>query len=496
MSRMSWITKGCRIKGLHTSGIAAALLLTFGGLVGCRSADPHPDPAHLAEVDALVAMRTSSAIHTSQLLKGNPNSGAKPLTGALTLSEAIDRTLTHNLTLVASAENLAIAQAQLAQAGLLQNPTLGQTGSFAFPLYSHAGVTPFDLLVSQVINGFFLRPYKVAVAEAQRFQAGIDLASQAFELSQQCEAKYEELIHTVRNKRLAEKIADSYKRAFDAAQARAKVGMVPQPDVNRARLQYEDARRQIRHLQAQYERGAREMNWLMGISGTPLWQLPEQAMGSATVVENLPREIFVEDLGNRYRLDLLRAELDLKVSEANLKLAKLGMIPEIAVGVDVARDTAKHWTVGPAGFSIQLPIFDTGRVSVILAEAQLRLATKTFAATRGQVGQDIRTAYENLQISGEDLTFYRSQQIPQEEENVNLAEKSFSLGNTDLDSLLNTLREYVTVLQAYEDAIDAHHGNVIALQRAVGLVWDRILSAPLPSTLPATRPTGQPALLP
>jgi cobalt-zinc-cadmium efflux system outer membrane protein len=490
----------------NTAAAAAGLLsiavvvLVLSGASGCRPVQVDPD--HLVEVDAMVATRTASSINSADLLRANLGIAVEPPTGILTVRTAVDRTLSHNLSLIASAETLPIAQAQLAQAGLYANPTIGQTGAFAFPLYSHGGATAFDILVTQTINTFITKPWKVAVAQAQRSQAGIDLASQAFDLAQQAEAKYQEMVHLVRDRRLSEKVAESYKRAFEAAQARAKVGMVPQPDVNRARLQYLDALRQMKHLQTQYQRAAREMNWLMGALGEPQWRLPDDQLEPPRALPRLPPPSSLEQLGRLYRLDLLRAEFDVKVGEANVKVARLGMIPNATIGVDAARDNAKHWTLGPA-FSLELPIFDPGLVGVALAEAQLRLAHKSRAALDGQVQADVRTAFDNLTISDEDVRFYRDELIPQEEENVQLAEKSFRLGNTDLDNLLNTLREYVTVLQSYEDAIDTYHANRIALQRATGLVWERIaqetgVSGPAttqPASLPAaTVPATQPVL--
>ncbi|MFI5380986.1 MAG: TolC family protein [Tepidisphaerales bacterium] len=453
------------------------------------------DADHLREVDAMVSNSTTSRIDALALLASDPRLPPEPPVGSLTLQNAIDRTLGHNLTLIANAENLPIAQAQLAQAGLWTNTTLGQTGSFAWPISGQGGAVSFDFLLTQLINTFFTRPYKVAVAEAQRFQSGIDLASQAFDLSQQADAKYHEMSHLIRDRKLAEKVAASYKRAFEAAEARAKVGMVPTPDVNRARLQYEDAQRQVRHLQTQYQRAAREMNWLMGVSSPPQWQLPEEAAEAPRDLALAPDAAMLEQIGRNHRLDLRRADFDRRVSEANVKLANLGMLPQLTLGVDAARDSAKKWSLGPS-FNVELPIFDNGKVGVELAKAQLRLADKTYVALEGQVRQDVRAAVENLRTSDEDVRFYRDKLIPQEEENVQLAQKSFQLGNSDLDSLLNTLREYVSALQSYEDAIDTYNGNRIALQRAVGMVWPKIIEeSNSATTRPSTRPveTAAPA---
>ena len=469
-------------------------LLVAVALAGCH-ASTHPDVAHLNEVNRLVRDRTTSTIDALALLATNPRIEQPSPVGTLTLRDAVDRTLMHNLSLVASAENLSIAQVQLAQAGLFQNPNIGQTGAFYFPLSAQSAAVAFDVAISQTLNTFFTRPYKVAAAKAQRFQAGIDIAAQAFDLAQQAAGKYGEMAHLLRNRKLAVKIASSYRRAWNAAEARAKVGMIPKPDVNRARLHYEDTQRQIRHLDTQFQRATREMNWLMGISSIPQWQLPMEIAEPPQNLIGIPDSSELETLGHRHRMDFLRADFDRNIAETNIKLAKLGMIPQTTIGVDAARDSSRKWTGGPS-FNIELPIFDTGKVVLALAESQWRLADKTYVALRGQVSQDVRTATDNVRISEEDVRFYRDQQIPQEEDNVRLSELSFRLGNSDLDDLLNTLREYVSTLQAYEDAIDGYQQNIIALERAVGMVLQRMTEQAAREGFPATLPVTQPATQP
>lgn len=484
-------------------GHGRGIVLCFAvSLVGCH-ASTNPDRDHLAAIDRLVTDRTTSGMNSMKLLGTDPRVESSPPSGTLTLHEAVDRTLAHNLSLIANAENLPIAQAQLAQAGLWQNPTIGQSGAFYAPLSGQGGAIAFDILVTQTLNTFFTRPYRVAVAEAQRFQAGIDLANQAFDLSEQAAGKYAELSHLLRDEKLARKVSASYRRAWDAAEARIKVGMIPRPDVNRAKLHYEDSLRQLLHLHTQYLRAAREMNWLMGISTSPQWQLPIEAGELPPELAGIPHSSELEKLGHLHRLDFLRAGFDLKISEVNIKLAKLGMIPQITLGVDTARDGSRKWSAGPS-FNLDLPIFDTGKVAVALAHAQHRLADKTYVALQGQVSQDVRTAYDNVHTSEEDVLFYRDRQIPQEEDNVRLSELSFRLGNTDLDDLLNTLREYVSTLQAYEDALDGYNQNIIALERAVGMVLSRMTEVAakegfpaarpsMPSTQPSTQPITRPA---
>jgi len=447
----------------------AGLVFLGMGLLGCLSAEP--DPAHLAEIDQLVEVRAGAPLRVSTLLATDPRTEATAPRGILSLDEAIGRALSHNLSLVASSENVAIAQAELAQAGLLSNPSVSASVQWV-----HPGALTTDLVGSilQELNGFLTRGTRLEIGRAQRFQVGIDLAAQAFDVAQQVESRYRALGHLLRARTLAQRVVEQYDRALKAAEARARVGVIPTPDVNRARIQWEDAQRQVRKLDAQYQRGARELNWALGSSRSPEWTLPEEAGQIPKELPPLTDVATEEAIGLKYRLDLQRALLDVRIGESTVTLARWGFIPEFQAGLAVERDEGRAHKIGPA-FTFTLPIFDPGIVAYELTLARLRLAEKTEIALEGQVRQDVRSAHATLELDLEDVRFYRERIIPQQEENIRLAEQSFRLGNSDLDSLLNTLRDYVTSLQGYEDSVQTYFDDRVAFQRAMGLVWQRAL---------------------
>ena len=483
--------------------LAGVFLTAMAGCAGWQQ--PKPEPKQLQTVNTLFNDRTSAALDAMQLLKAEPTAMPQSPTGVLTSDEAVQDALQHNLSLVAAAESLPIAQASLVQAGLLPNPTLGQTSAFYWPLSGQGGDVAFDLLVTEPINAFFTLPRKVAVAKAQQFQAGIDLATQAFNLAQQTRSQFDSLASLVRSRVLQERIARTYKQAVGEAEAQMRVGLVTRVDVNRAMIQYEDAVRQAHHFQTQYEGAAQQMNWLMGAQAAPQWNLPEDIAEPPPVMESLPSSESLEKLGIKYRLDLLRASFDNQIAESSVKLAQLGMIPQTTLGFDAARDGFHNWSAGPQLGSLVLPIFDPSIVAVWQAKYQQIQTQRTYTALEGQVHQDVRSALNALQIADEDVRFYKERIIPQEEENVKEQQLSFKLGNAQFDDLLNTIREYVGVLQNYESAIQAYQQAIVALETAVGLSFSRIdemthkedrYDTTLPFvTPPATLPAELPTLL-
>jgi cobalt-zinc-cadmium efflux system outer membrane protein len=486
--------------GQRPKSVLRVVTLGFAlfGLIGCDSQSVRPTAKELSDVNTLVGDRVGKPIDAQQLLDTDPRVPPPAPEGELTLEEAIDRALSHNLALVASAENLTLARAALVQAGLIQNPTLSQNSGTLFAISPTSPATAFDFAIAQVINSILTQPAKVAQAKIQSTQASIDLAAQAFALAEQAQTKYQEMVHTQRSTKLAVRVEELYRRAVQAAEARQKVGIVPTPEVNRARLQYEDARRQVQHLHTQYARAAREMNWLMGVAAPPHWTLPAVAIEEPPSLPPPPESDALEEVALKYRLDLRRAKLDLEVGRQGVELARKGLVPEIQLGVDGGRDNGRNYFLGPY-FNITVPIFDPGIVALHAAEAQQRKFDKTYVALQGQVRQDVRTAFDNWRIAADDVRFFRERLIPQQEKNVQLMELSFRLGNDDLDSLLNVYHDYVAAQQSYEDAIQAYQDASVAVQEAVGLAWARMLTQAgiaaqtLPTTAPATQPTTVPA---
>lgn len=445
------------------------------GLIGCNNNAGRPSADQIKQVNRLVRDRTAVNWDVGRLVNDDADRDPAAPTGKLTLQAATERALTHNLALIASGENLSIAHAQLVEAGLIANPTVGQSSGLLFPFASHA-YPSVDVNITMMLNSIFTQPTRVSIAQMQELQANIDMASQAYLLAQQVDGKYQEMIQLLRRRRLGERITDLYARAVRAAEARRKVGIITTPELNRARLSYQDAVRQVRHLTLQYARAAREMNWLMGYPAEPQWRLPASVVEDVGTVPVPPDMSRLERLARQYRLDLLRADFDRRLGERGLQMARLGMVPQITVGGEFARDNQKNWSGGPWIVGVTLPIFDPGLVALALAEAQNRKAQKTYASLNGQVGQDVRTAFDNWRIAADDVNFFREGLIPQQEENVRLMETSFRLGNDDLDTLLNVYQNYVSQLQSFEDAIQAYHDSGVALQQAVGLTWDRILA--------------------
>jgi len=451
------------------------LLLAGLGLAGagCQGwFKPNPDPKQLEAVDQMVGERTQAVLNVAKLLQTGPWEEVAGPTGTLTRDEAVQRALKHNLSLVASTETLPIAQANLVQAGLFPNPNFGQTGAFYFPFSGQGGAVAADFLFTETLNGLFAAPFKTQIARAQKYQAGIDIADQAFGLAQQTRLQFDRLGSLIREQAIENRIAKAYREAADDAKAKTGAAAVMAMDVERTLVQCHDAERLERRASIDYANGATQLNWLMGVQSAVNWEMPEGAKDPPLMARLPAASQPLEQMGLKYRMDFIRASFDHEIAKGTVMLARLGTYPQTTIGFDAKRDINKDWRGGPT-FASGLQFFDPGIVGYWLAEYELIQTEWRYEALKGQVRQDVRNALGTIQAAEVDLAFYESV-MPQEEEIVHQQELSFRQGNTPFENLLDTLQEYSEILRSNECAIQAYQEAEVRLETAVGLSMQRI----------------------
>lgn len=451
------------------SGLALALALA----AGCAG----PEPLHklVERTDRDVGSRLGVKSDVGSLLADpaiRPDlakAGAE-LPPTLTLRAAQELALRHNLSLSAAAESLPIAQFALVQAGLLSNPTLGQSNGLLFPVKPVlGGAAQFDVNITVTLNSIFTRGARVGVAEAQRLQAGVDLAATEFELAMKVEDKFHEVMYEDRSLQIAERISETYQRAVRAAEIEGRVGVIPMPEVNRARVNAEDAKRQIAKLQIRRRQSVRDLNFLMGVPEESQWAL-EASPSLAAYADLGVADAQARNLAPRFRLDVAHTRLDEQAAREGVRLAEAGLIPAITIGPEAAYTpgSPSSWVLGPT-ISVELPIFDDHRTALRSAQASLRQAMKTTVSAEAQAQADAVAAVHAIETAASDVEFYRERIIPQQRENVRIAQTAFQQGQIDLGALLNTLRDAASAEQAAADAGAALEGAIVGLQRALGI---------------------------
>ena len=171
------LVKGCVVLTTTLSAVLTA---------GCASV---PSKGGFADVQRMVGERTGLTVHWDQ---GTPEDQAVKdhiqllLQEPLTAKTAVQIALLNNPVLQATYEELGIAQADLVQAGLLQNPVF--IGSWRSS--SHTSVLNSEYAFVQNFLDLFLLPLRKKLAAAQFEQAKLRVSDAVLGFSVQVRTAY------------------------------------------------------------------------------------------------------------------------------------------------------------------------------------------------------------------------------------------------------------------------------------------------------------------
>jgi outer membrane protein, heavy metal efflux system len=182
----------------------------------------------------------------------------------------------------------------------------------------------------------------------------------------------------------------------------------------------------------------------------------------------------LRQLAQKRRLDLSLAELQQRIADDQLALARSAQIPDISLATGFIWDPATETTAALLGIRIDLPIFNSRQGEVNQALATRSLANAQRLILGRQVEREVTAAYEDLRSAERLLQQDRSVLLPQSEQVLALARKSYQFGQTGLSDVL-------IAQQSVQDQRDAYYNDVLAYQTALGSL-ERAVNQPLTSS--------------
>jgi outer membrane protein, heavy metal efflux system len=162
-------------------------------------------------------------------------------------------------------------------------------------------------------------------------------------------------------------------------------------------------------------------------------------------------------------------ERQLDEARARVALAKALRRPDPSISATITRGAAPEFTTGwRIGGTIALPIFTTGRADVAVAEATLARATADRDARAATISGAVAAAVARATAARQAVLRYENEVLPASLQVEAMAQESYTSGQTNLASLLQTLQAAREIRQrALQAALD--YQNALAdLERAMG----------------------------
>jgi cobalt-zinc-cadmium efflux system outer membrane protein len=330
------------------------------------------------------------------------------LVAPLTLDAAVQVALLNNPTLQATFEQVGVSQADVAQAGALANPEL--SGFVRFPSEGSGRNVEVSLLFD--VFDLFVQPLRKKMAAAELERTKLRVAHEVLTLAADVKEAYYSLAARQQLVTRLGLVRELTAAAADFAARQHEAGTINDLELESRTVIDRESRVEVALAQADVRTDRERLNRLLGLWGPrTAWRLeaelpaiPETEMP----LDGLERHAIAQrqDLRSaRWGVDLVGRALALR--------RKTRFFP---VGLHVGLNTEKEITgervTGPE-LALQLPIFDTGKASIVRLEAEHRRAQRQLEALAVDARSEVREQRDRMLAARDLALFYERELLPQ-----------------------------------------------------------------------------------
>jgi cobalt-zinc-cadmium efflux system outer membrane protein len=322
----------------------------------------------------------------------------------LSVDAAVQVALLNNRNLQAQFENLGIAQADLVEAGLLDNPVF----SITFYTGNSGTITEASVVQDFVSLLSLAARKKVGEAGAQRITLGV--ANSVVSLARDVQAQYYTVVGDAQALELARQVVTSTDAAAELAERQRAAGNLSRRDQNIQQVFYAQTLLELAQAETQVVSDREKLTRLMGVWGADTrWRIPSRL---PSVPETLPSPDELESRAVAQRLDLAAAKKEADAAAQALNLTRqfryLGLL---GVGVAYKREPGGDKFVGPT-VELGLPIFNQRQGAVARAEAEVKRSQERVTALAVDVRSEAREAQARLAAARGVVQHYQKVLLP------------------------------------------------------------------------------------
>ncbi|MBV8122703.1 MAG: TolC family protein [Paucibacter sp.] len=383
------------------AGAAAALLLS-----GCASLS---EDGGFSTVARISHDRLGASASDMRLLRNDEDASAltqliaKKLEQPLSMDDAVQIALLNNRSLQATYWSLGIAEADLVQAGRLQNPVLDFKRT-------HDGS---DVGIERTLTFNLLNVLTAPLAsriEARRYeQTKLLVAEEALKVAADTRRAWVEAVAAIQSSAYAKQISASAEAGAELANRMRQAGNWSQLDLAREQAYHAqavaDASRADMAAIAAREKLAR----LLGLSGAqaayPLPDhLPELPDSPRTLVD-------VEQTALHERLDIQAATLETQHTAAALGLTRGTRFINV-LDLGAVKNSSGGKSAPGYELTLEIPLFDWGDARVARGEASYMQSVHRLAAVASNARSEARESYAAYHSTYDLARHYRDSVIP------------------------------------------------------------------------------------
>jgi len=381
-------------------------------------------------------------------------SGAKASVVSLSLKESEQRFSEHNLEVIAERYNIDIAEAQVVQAKLFENPVV----SLEQNVYNRLNGRYFDfgkqgetiVEVEQLIYIAGQRNKRVRLEKINKEMALYQFEEVLRTLRSELKEKFIALYFTRKSQSIYDREIDSLAHLLVVLKEQNEKGNVSLLEKSRIEALLLSLRQERNDIANQVISLQGDMRLLLGISGNDTFEpIFDESVLNQIDMDSVP---FSELTSLLYeRPDLKLAQASVKASEADVRLQRSLAFPEVSVKgtYDKAGNFINdYWAIG---LSVSLPIFNRNQGNIRAAKISVAQKAHKEEYARRQAENELFTSYARLEKA---IQLYRSSNYGLEKDFVLIIEgvnSNFQKRNISLLEFIDYYETYkTTCLQLYQ----------------------------------------------
>jgi cobalt-zinc-cadmium efflux system outer membrane protein len=391
----------------------------------------------------------------------------------LALPQAVEYSLRNNVELTSFRAEQGIRDAGKVRAGLLPNPALdieAATGALT-------GSSAENSLAIGISQEFILagkRGKRLSVAERELETYRWQLADRERTLREEVKAVFYDAMLAEQRLKLTDRSIELGRQLLEVTKDRLAAGDIPELEMNLAKVELvrsEGARIEVERALLQTK--AR----LFTLMGLPAGEAP-QIDGDLDSASSLNMKLSdLKQLAFGKRPDLKALEAEKSRGDADIILAQSEVIPNLTAGLSFRRDTTGVEVGGVEGkdtaytiglkLSMPIPLFDRNQAGVQEARAKRSSSESRLTVVARNVERDVETAYSSVLNAEKVLSLYKSNIIPQLEENLKLTQEAYRLGEVGIFSVIQEQKKFFEVSDGYLTALHVRQLALVKLESAV-----------------------------
>lgn len=395
----------------------------------------------------------------------------------ISLPDAIDYALSHNLDIRGNRLNVNIAKNNIKVANRLKNPYLisfFNLGKAATDNPNTAGLMfPIDIAKrgprkNLAKSTFELTKGNVLLAE---LTLRLDVRQAYVNLV----AAKSTLIILKDQKKLLQEL-------LDIAQKKYAAGAVPEMDVIHTKMALNQLLIQVNSANTDVYLARYKFNMLLDPQKESYDSvedyLPEQnefiSLLTPKPLEKMPSFEELLNIAFAKRLDLKNAQKDIEVAQKNLTLTIRQRIPDIELGggyMFVPSQMATSETLAQgvfvSGNITNIPLMYRYTPEIKNAKLQVEQKELAYKSLVHQATQDLHSAYDDFNTTRDNLNYYNDILLTESKQFLNMAKRSYMVGKSSLTDLIFIEQSYKSIMMGYNMALADYYDAWVEVLRQV-----------------------------